>query len=86
MTMARRALPAAATAKDPALGPVGARGIGLLRRVRAEGGAYRCPDGDRETAGRCLGLGYIRTDSRDRGLLRLTDDGIAFLDGLMRAH
>lgn len=66
--------------------PVGPRAIALMRRVRAEGGRYRCQrNADREAAGRCEMAGYIRRDRRDEEVLHLTDAGMAHLDKLVRA-
>lgn len=66
--------------------PVGPRGVALLRRLREAGGAYRCErNRDRDAAGRCETVGYIRRDARDEELLHLTQDGVAHLDRLMRA-
>lgn len=66
--------------------PAGPRGVALLRRVREAGGTYKCErNRDRDAAGRCELLGYVRRDTRDEELLHLTHDGLAHLDRLMRA-
>lgn len=66
--------------------PIGPRAIGLLRRIRAAGGTYRCErNRDRDAAGRCVMAGYVRCDARDGELLHLTDAGALHLDRLMRA-
>lgn len=66
--------------------PVGPRAVALLRRVREAGGAYRCARNvDRDAAGRCETVGYIKRDTRDEELLYLTEEGHAHLDRLMRA-
>lgn len=68
-------------------GAVGPRGVALLRRIRAAGGAYRCErNADRDAAERCAVARYLHIDRRDKDLLHITDDGVAFLDSLMRAH
>lgn len=66
--------------------PVGPRAVALLRRVREAGGAYRCVRNvDRDAAGRCETVGYVKRDRRDEELLYLTEEGHAHLERLMRA-
>ncbi len=68
-------------------GSIGPRGIALLRTIRASGGTYRCErNADRDAVGRCAAGGYVHVEPRDRDILHITDDGIAFLDRLVRAH
>lgn len=68
-------------------GSIGPRGISLLRTIRAAGGTYRCErNADRDAVGRCAAGGLVHVEPRDRDILHITDDGIAFLDRLVRAH
>ncbi|WP_411033818.1 hypothetical protein [Shinella sp. BYT-45] len=83
MTAARRNA-STGTIPPAAVGP---RATAFLRRVRAAGGTYVCRDkGDRAAAAICAREGFVRIDARDCDLVRLCDDGVAFLDLLMRAH
>jgi hypothetical protein len=67
-------------------GPIGVRGIALLRRVRAANGPYPCDrNADEEVAWRCVEAGFLVRDRRDDGVLHLTDAGRKKLDDIMRA-
>jgi len=67
-------------------GPVGPRGVALLRRIAAAGGSYRCErNRDRDAAGACSMAGLLVRDRRDEEVLHLTDDGARYLGRLMRA-
>ncbi|MBD9372095.1 hypothetical protein IB238_05555 [Rhizobium sp. ARZ01] len=66
-------------------GPIGLRGVALLRRVRAADGPYRCERNADAIAWRCIEAGMVRLDSRDDDVLHLTEKGRAYLDRLMRA-
>lgn len=68
-------------------GPIGARGVSFLRRVRSVGGAYRLNgDEDRDALGHALGAGFIVRDKRNSDLVYLTHSGQAYLDRLIRAE
>lgn len=66
-------------------GPVGLRGVALLRRIRAADGPYRSERNADAIAWRCLEAGMLRLDTRDEDVLHLTDKGRAYLERLMRA-
>lgn len=74
----------AATWRD---GPIGLRGVALLRRVRAADRPYRCVrNADHAVAWRCLEAGMVALDTRDEDVLHLTAKGRAYLDSIARAH
>lgn len=67
-------------------GPIGLRGVALLRRVRDAAGPYRCErNADHAVAWRCIEAGMVRLNRRDDDVLHLTENGRAYLDRLMRA-
>lgn len=67
-------------------GPIGVRGIALLRRVRAANGPYPCDrNADEEVAWRCVAAGFLVRDTRDDGVVHLTEAGCKKLDDIMRA-
>lgn len=68
-------------------GAVGPRAIALLWMIRATRVTYRCSrNADRDARGWLALAGYILIDTLDDDLLRITDEGLAFLDVLMRAN
>lgn len=68
-------------------GPIGLRGVALLRRVQAADRPYRCErNADDAIAWRCLEAGMVRLDSRDDAVLHLTAKGRAYLEQMARAH
>lgn len=73
---------------DPAdLQPVGMSGIAFLRRVKDAPEGYRVfRRSDRMIFGRVLTAGYIAALPRHADTVRLTTEGAAFLDRLMRVE
>ncbi|MEJ6845116.1 hypothetical protein V3589_02685 [Sinorhizobium fredii] len=69
------------------LQPVGMSGIAFLRRVKASPEGYRVfRRSDRMIFGRVLMAGYIAALPRHADTVRLTSEGAAFLDRLMRVE
>lgn len=67
-------------------GPIGLRGVALLRRVLAAAGPYRCErNGDEEIAWRCIEAGFLRLDSRYDEILHLTAEGRAYVNRVTRS-
>lgn len=67
-------------------GPIGLRGVALLRQVLAAEGPYRCVrNGDEEIAWRCIDAGFLRLDCRDEEILHLTTDGRAYVNRVTRS-
>ncbi|ASY68872.1 hypothetical protein [Sinorhizobium fredii] len=73
---------------DPAdLQPVGMSGVAFLRRVKDAPEGYRVfRRSDRMIFGRVLTAGYIAALPRHADTVRLTSEGAAFLDRLMRVE
>ncbi|MEY9098868.1 hypothetical protein ABIA24_001777 [Sinorhizobium fredii] len=69
------------------LQPVGMSGIAFLRRVKASPEGYRVfRRSDRMIFGRVLTAGYIAALPRHADTVRLTSEGAAFLDRLIRVE
>lgn len=66
-------------------GPIGLRGVALLRRVKAAEGPYRCERNADAIAWRCIEHGMLRLDRHDDEVLHLTEKGRDYLSSMMRA-